>query len=547
MSVRWFIKDMNKTTEDFNIRSDVEWNLRTEPSTLISGEYGTLIFTAKIKSRQSSLRLSDHTPACCVWHSGPGSPEIWWGKVQNSDPTLEGYVRAFLTRKGQIFPLKVSVDDIGHTITIFANGDFLEGDRVKVIWGDKTGGSKGVITACHAMNYEFCTARSKGHSWPWGLDKKDRIQVKVTGGRVHKLIAVAPSIVEKGRPFLIRVNKLDGYCNLSTDLNSISIIEENNIESYEQIGHGLFKVTIDELGFDRIQVSDGSYDVYCNPFYVVRKQNNQIYFGDLHAHTRYSDGLWDAVSSLEYARDVALWDIGALADHDDGSHGADGPKGAFPKESWKKTKEAWISTQRLGKFMVLPSIEWSAGRTNNPNSEGDKNIYWYDPSEAHPIHVGTSKELWAELKNDEVVVVPHHIAYGSEKDTWWGYCSCEQADHNPNLQPLIEIYSCHGSSESINSPYPLSTQTRGHFVRDLLTKSWRVGFIASSDIHAGPCGSLYEKYLGGGLLKYRGGVAAIYAKSLTRRSIFDALARRQTYDSYVHRLQNKWLFHGKRD
>lgn len=523
------MKEEKETADSLNSISSAEWSVVTKPSPLIAGRYGSLVFEAVIKKNRPSLRLADHLPACCEHHSGPGSPGIWWGKGQSSHLEAEGYVSASLTRKNQHIPVKVVVDEGGRAIELFVeNGHFLEGDCVWVIWGDTQKGGKGIITPQLATIYEFCTSLPRTRSWPWGLTTRDRLQVQVVGGSVVRLHAVTPSIVEKATSFLLKVRSLDEWGNLASDAPAVSVVADSKVSACKQVGSGVFQVVVDEVGFHRIAVTDGTRRMFCNPFYVTRdKPTHQIYFGDLHGHTRCSDGLWDAVASLEYARDVALWDMAALADHDDGSHGSEGPKSRFPEESWREIQYAWVSTQRPGAFLVLPAVEWSAGRTRTKNSAGDKNIYWYDPKKARPIHAATVEELWDEVADDRALVISHHTAYGSEESTWWGYCACSPSDHNPKFQPLVEIYSRHGSSESADSPYPLKTQAPGHFVRDLLAKGWRVGFIASSDIHSGPVGSLYKNFFS--FLPHPGGVAAVYAGSLTRESILDGMAERRTY------------------
>ncbi|GAG24198.1 unnamed protein product, partial [marine sediment metagenome] len=90
---------------------------------------------------------------------------------------------------------------------------------------------------------------------------------------------------------------------------------------------------------------------------------------------------------------------------------------------------------------------------------------------------------------------------------------------------LVELWSMHGSSEGFDSSdRPLSRFDPDRTVMAALAKGLRFGFVAGSDTHsARPGGSAKEPG------SYWGGLAAVWAESLTRRSIFAALRKRQTY------------------
>jgi hypothetical protein len=76
----------------------------------------------------------------------------------------------------------------------------------------------------------------------------------------------------------------------------------------------------------------------------------QVYFGDLHAHSYYSDGAMRPVDALTYARKVARLDFFVLTDH----------VGAIDEREWAETREQAWKANEDGRFVAFPGIEWSS-------------------------------------------------------------------------------------------------------------------------------------------------------------------------------------------
>jgi hypothetical protein len=91
------------------------------------------------------------------------------------------------------------------------------------------------------------------------------------------------------------------------------------------------------------------------------------------------------------------------------------------------------------------------------------------------------------------------------------------------LEPVTEIVSVHGSSESFDSPVPVRGMLEGNTVRDALGRGYRLGFVGSGDSHDGHPG-LVQLADGGS-----GGLAGILAQDLTRDAVLEALRARRSY------------------
>jgi hypothetical protein len=125
------------------------------------------------------------------------------------------------------------------------------------------------------------------------------------------------------------------------------------------------------------------------------------------------------------------------------------------------------------------------------------------------------------LKDSDAFVISHHTAY--PENSWCPATDFDVID--TELERVMEIWSMHGSSEGYDdSDRPLWRHNSNCTAMAALRKGLRLGFVAGSDTHsARPGGSAKEP------MRYWGGLAAVWAKDLTRQSIYDAIRARRTY------------------
>lgn len=229
--------------------------------------------------------------------------------------------------------------------------------------------------------------------------------------------------------------------------------------------------------------------------------NYNVYFGDLHSHSIYSDakvGLPDELFWL--ARDVEQLDFFALTDHAE--------MGLLQPSEYAENILTARQFDLPDQFVAMIGWEWTANfafghRIALPASDTIKPLSWVAPSGR------TVEQLYAHLRGTGSVVSPHHTAQAV-----WGRWN-PAAPYDSTIEPLFEINSWHGRFEYYGNPHEGRRQVPGHHYQDALALGHRVGALGSSDAHF--------------LNVANGGLTGVLAERLDRAAIFEALRARRTY------------------
>ena len=275
-----------------------------------------------------------------------------------------------------------------------------------------------------------------------------------------------------------------------------------------------------------------------NPTVPVGSDGLHLFWGDLHAqsehHVMHSQNMdfrqrgWSKGISCgtvddcyAYAQQISLLDFIALTD-----------QGACLTDAWELCQSKVREYHRPGKFVTFKGYEAGA-----PN--GHRNVLYVTDAIEAPLDAKRFSSFAPQVLFDyyrergDAILIPHHVK------TWtdWSF-------HDPQLEPIMEIYSCWGQSESPDLELWNKGMTPGAGAWEAFKRGYRMGMIASSDNHVGMPGRSYPGDRQAHT-PFKGGLCAIWAPELTREALFAALKERRCYGTTGARMIVRFSIDGR--
>jgi hypothetical protein len=273
--------------------------------------------------------------------------------------------------------------------------------------------------------------------------------------------------------------------------------------------------------------------IQCRTEKEYKFEEKNIFWGDIHNHCN----IGYARGSLERAYEIAQshLDFYCFTPHSqwhdisESSNFERFTKGfEVTRQNWEKVKRYANESYRPGEFVSFIGYEWHSSMYGDvciimPGHEGEL------------VYLDDIRDLQQFAREHNAVLIPHHPAY---QQGWRGQ---NWSVLGPvDVSPVVEVFSEHGNAESDRAPYPYLRHSMGgrstkNTIQYLLGQGHRVGLVASTDDHLGYPGAYGE------------GLVAVYADTLTREAIMDAIKAKRTYavsaDRIVldFRLNGHWM------
>jgi hypothetical protein len=303
-----------------------------------------------------------------------------------------------------------------------------------------------------------------------------------------------------------------------------------------------------------------------------------IYWGDLHCHSAYSDDGYviqlnkglvpqPPESSLAYARGTAHLDFMAFTDHAEflefyrDNHGNLIPDdNGKAIDEWEDTVALTRNSLNLPDIIVFGGFEYTkTAEDENRNpvvGAGHKCVIFKDqrlplkpissvdgaPANRPNPYAALPSDLWRMLDQSgcPYITIPHHPAKGASAPvspetsmiTDWNFV-------NAKNQPLVEVFSVHGSSDYDGCPDPVDGFTATSSVEAALNlwlttadPGYKLGLVGSTDGHLSRPGSVEPESPDNMVHQegdYTGGLVAVIAPEKSRDAIWYALTHKRVY------------------
>lgn len=385
-----------------------------------------------------------------------------------------------------------------------------EGEKILVTIGDNGYGVRAPIVAVN--HHEFFVAIDDNAKGVFKPINQHPI-IDIIAAEPHHLTASAQMVQEVNIPFELQIRAEDKYYNTCKSFRSnVTVRDENGSVLLDKVvlkdGIARVKIVIPAAGPHRLRLNGTGMQGRGEPIIVFAKAPEmRIYFGDIHGHSKVSDGCGEADEYYQFGREEANLDVCALADH--------------WHNDWPLMQSLVRKYYQPGRYVTILAEE---GGTETDHV----NVYHRTDTGNHSSTFPKSVLQWNQIVRrdygaNEVICGPHHFAYkrGDVEYPWDAW--------DPNYDRFVEVYSNHGTSEYYGNPRPLSSTDPQKTMQAGLSQGKRFGVIASSDTHVSRPGR-------SNWLNYKGGLCAFLAPQLTREAIWDALWNYRTYAAGFDRI-----------
>lgn len=447
-----------------------------------------------------------------------------FGDAQTDDPSSENYITVECSNSEAEWQLKGKNDWKRHPwnrgIDLeLISGELKAGDDITIHLGglgDDCPGYRCQSFAESLFRFRLGVETDGSGNW-WVAPEEESPGFRIVGAAPSLLSVVVPDVTRERERAVVFVKPEDIYGNVAgSPAGEVALLLDDSrplgrvsLEANKATS-AVVKMPNDGKWHVVTGVSDdGRFFARSNPVGPSPVDGFHLYWGEIHSQSGLCDGTNSPAELYEYARTAAGLDFASVSSHDF----------ELTTRDWDEIKEATREANRPGEFVTFLGYEWSGGS----NRGGDNNIYFLGddgpllynaPYGAYPAWDPTDGELGMdclrdlsdvvrELGDTDALIVPH-----------CGGRRCNFDFYDEKLMPVFEIHSCHRNYE--------------HVAFESIERGVRFGFIGGSDDHRGALGDSHpaarERFFSA-----HNGLAAVYARELTRESLWEAFFARRVY------------------
>jgi hypothetical protein len=430
-----------------------------------------------------------------------------YGEFQTDDPSGAGYISIATSDDDARFEPTIIMASGAHggfrapepAIAFrLIEGTVDSGETVTVTYGETSAGGPGLMITTvsgESVPLPFYVALDDDLDWLM-LPIQPFV---ISGTRVAGVHGFAPSIVDVGETFELSIRAEDAYYNRATGpIPAFDVLINGAVVGSTQAGNEPIQVltlTLEEPGAHWVDIrsADGDIQGIANPILVEENPIQRIFWGDTHGHSGYAEGIGTVDYFMRFARDEARLDFVTHSEHDT----------ALDEAEWRLMRDVTAAYDVPGKFTPYLGYEWTVVARRG----GHHNVLYRtiaDRERISALEYPTLSVLYQALRErypvEDVVIIPHAHNPGDARHS------------DPDLEPLIEVMSMHGTFE--------------WFMRNYLSNGHQIGFVAASDDHLSHPGYSAPSR---NSLAQRGGLGAVFAPEHSRDAIFDGMRARRTY------------------
>jgi len=244
-----------------------------------------------------------------------------------------------------------------------------------------------------------------------------------------------------------------------------------------------------------------------------------VYYGNMHSHTSYSDGIGTPSEAYAYARDSALVDIQAITDH---TH-------LLSSSEWTSLKNAADSYSQDGVFVALAGQEHGSLSTARPGAFGHMNFY--ESSSLIPQYDGGGDNYRYNLAGTYAWISGNYDRIHGKK--LFAAFNHPYYSGGTGVDAQFHHFAYSVTGDSAMSGCEIRNGQRGDNYEadyfEALSKGWHVGATANQDNHNGMWGDQPNPNSGNDIY-----LTGVLADALTRESVLSAMKDRRTFGVEVN-------------